>query len=134
MAAIRDVAVFAWSLTGINGSLVSHARGEPKGESLPPGGLPVWDPNAGPQADEKWNGFSTSTHRRVEDVDPEIKEEELNSSDDEVLWKRISEQPPWRRPKRRPHQEAFGSDLDFPEPKDPDGRESQSRRRRLGTK
>lgn len=40
---IRDVAVFAWALTGINGSLAEHSRGTPSGESQPPDGLPVWD-------------------------------------------------------------------------------------------
>ena len=51
MNSIREVAVFAWSLTGINGSLEQYARGTPTGESQPPGGLPIWDPNsnAGPE-------------------------------------------------------------------------------------
>jgi len=44
MQSIRDVAVFAWALTGINGSLASFARGSPTGESQPPEGLPVWNP------------------------------------------------------------------------------------------
>ncbi|KAI9678302.1 MAG: hypothetical protein M1817_006247 [Caeruleum heppii] len=43
MASIREVAVFAWSLTGINGSLAQYGRGKPVGESQPPDGLPVWD-------------------------------------------------------------------------------------------
>ena len=46
MNTIRDVAVFAWALTGINGSLERYGRGTPSGESQPPGGLPVWDPNS----------------------------------------------------------------------------------------
>lgn len=41
---IRDVAVFAWALTGINGSLADYAKGEPKGESQPPDGFPIWAP------------------------------------------------------------------------------------------
>ena len=51
MNSIREVAVFAWSLTGINGSLEQYARGTPTGESQPPSGLPIWDPNsnAGPE-------------------------------------------------------------------------------------
>ena len=51
MNSIREVAVFAWSLTGINGSLKEYGRGMPSGESLPPHGYPVWDPNsdAGPE-------------------------------------------------------------------------------------
>jgi hypothetical protein len=43
MQSIRDVAVFAWALTGINGSLVDYARGNPVGESQPPEGFPVWN-------------------------------------------------------------------------------------------
>ena len=51
MNSIREVAVFAWSLVGINGSLVKYGRGTPSGESQPSSGLPVWDPNsnAGPE-------------------------------------------------------------------------------------
>jgi hypothetical protein len=44
MSTIRDVAVFAWALTGINGSLAEYARGTPKGESQPPEGFPIWNP------------------------------------------------------------------------------------------
>ncbi|KAK3638397.1 hypothetical protein LTR56_003547 [Elasticomyces elasticus] len=49
MAAIRDQAVFAWALTGINGSLADMAQGKARGESTPAGGYPVWtsDPRAG---------------------------------------------------------------------------------------
>ena len=43
MNSIREVAVFAWALTGINGSLEQYSRGTPSGESQPPGGLPIWD-------------------------------------------------------------------------------------------
>lgn len=46
MASIRDVAVFAWSLTGINGNIASYGRGTPSGEAVPPAGLPMWDPLA----------------------------------------------------------------------------------------
>ena len=45
MNSIREVAVFAWSLTGINGSLAQYGRGRPTGQSLPPGGLPIWKPD-----------------------------------------------------------------------------------------
>ena len=45
MNSIREVAVFAWSLTGINGSLARYGRGRPTGQSLPPGGLPIWKPD-----------------------------------------------------------------------------------------
>jgi hypothetical protein len=42
MNAIREQAVFAWALTGINGSLAAYGQGKPTGESLPLNGLPVW--------------------------------------------------------------------------------------------
>lgn len=47
MSSIRDVAVFAWAVVGINGELAAYGRGVPQGEAQPPEGLPVWDPNAG---------------------------------------------------------------------------------------
>lgn len=47
MRSIRDVAVFAWALVGINGNLAAFSRGLPRGDASPPDGLPVWDPNAG---------------------------------------------------------------------------------------
>lgn len=49
MNTIREVAVFAWALTGINGSLAQFSRGKPTGEAQPPGGLPIWSdaPDAG---------------------------------------------------------------------------------------
>lgn len=50
MQSIRDVAVFAWALTGINGSLVDYARGKPIGESQPPQGFPIWNPLPDPAA------------------------------------------------------------------------------------
>ncbi|KAL8997583.1 MAG: hypothetical protein Q9169_003201 [Polycauliona sp. 2 TL-2023] len=54
MNTIREVAVFAWALTGINGSLSQYSRGKPSGESQPPQGMPVWSarPNAGPMAEQ----------------------------------------------------------------------------------
>jgi hypothetical protein len=45
MRAIRDVAVFAWGLTGINGCLVDYAKGTPRGDSQPADGLPIWTPD-----------------------------------------------------------------------------------------
>ncbi|OCK72810.1 hypothetical protein K432DRAFT_411456 [Lepidopterella palustris CBS 459.81] len=47
MNSIRDVAVFAWALTGINGSLAEYSRGKPTGESQPPEGFPIWAPEPG---------------------------------------------------------------------------------------
>jgi hypothetical protein len=64
MNSIREVAVFAWSLTGINGNIASYGHGTPRGEAIPPTGLPIWDPfgqsspgERGPknQALERWN-------------------------------------------------------------------------------
>ncbi|KAK8091070.1 hypothetical protein PG994_000575 [Apiospora phragmitis] len=46
MSSIRDVAVFAWALVGINGTLAAHSRGVPQGEAQPPDGIPIWDPSA----------------------------------------------------------------------------------------
>lgn len=119
MAAIRDVAVFAWSLTGINGSLLDYSSGSPVGEALPPGGLPIWDPNADADPQNLYNGFSGSRHRPFEGMDEPFraprKEDELGSSDDEVLWKRSATMPAWRRPKRRGHGDAFGGPGENPE-------------------
>jgi len=44
MNSIRDVAVFAWALTGINGNIASYSRGTPRGEAAPAYGYPIWDP------------------------------------------------------------------------------------------
>ncbi|KAK1980945.1 hypothetical protein LZ30DRAFT_750391 [Colletotrichum cereale] len=46
MNSIRDVAVFAWALVGINGNLATYTRGLPR-DHAQPDGLPVWDPSAG---------------------------------------------------------------------------------------
>ena len=54
MNSIREVAVFAWALTGINGSLAQYTQGTPTGESQPPAGLPVWqDSNSGVEANQR---------------------------------------------------------------------------------
>jgi len=45
MNAIREVAVFAWALTGINGNISNYARGTPHAPAVPPQGFPVWDRN-----------------------------------------------------------------------------------------
>ncbi|KAI9875908.1 MAG: hypothetical protein M1830_007794 [Pleopsidium flavum] len=58
MNSIREVAVFAWSLTGINGSLAQYGRGKPTGESQPPEGLEIWDPHyTGGQDNNHHHGF-----------------------------------------------------------------------------
>ena len=55
MQSIRDVAVFAWALVGINGSLAEYAdpRAKPVGEAQPPDGFPIWDPPLGNEQREK---------------------------------------------------------------------------------
>ena len=66
MSSIREVAVFAWALTGINGSLAQYTRGTPTGESQPPGGLPVWEPHLSVVAEaERRDGYfdNVQTHK-----------------------------------------------------------------------
>jgi hypothetical protein len=46
MRSIRDVAVFAWALVGINGNLAEYGRGAPR-DRAQPDVLPIWDPQAG---------------------------------------------------------------------------------------
>jgi hypothetical protein len=112
MAAIRDVAVFAWSLTSINGSLAQYGVGQPTGEALPPGGLPIWDPHdLNGKVNDMYNGFAGSRHRPLESTSGSaVRTDDLSSSDDEVLWKRDTTMSAWRRPKRRAHGDAFGED------------------------
>jgi hypothetical protein len=115
LTAIREVAVFAWSLTGINGDLARYGRGTPTGESLP-SGLPIWDPDSSDPDGDKYNGFMTGSHRPVDAeaieriFDPDRKEEDVTSSDEEIIFKRVPTIPAFKRPKRRLREEAFGSD------------------------
>jgi hypothetical protein len=44
MQSIKDVAVFAWSLAGINGNMAAYGKGNPRGESQPEH-LPILDPH-----------------------------------------------------------------------------------------
>lgn len=44
LSTIRDVAVFAWGIVGINGSLEQYRKGQPRGDALPPDGIPIWNP------------------------------------------------------------------------------------------
>ena len=155
MSAIRDVAAFAWSLTGINGAMVDLAHGKPSGEAQPPGGLPIWDPSANADPENQYNGFSGSAHRPINQAQVDrldkvnvrdgvdghitspIKEDtkspkaiDESSSEDEVVWKRAPTMPEWRRPPRRAHRDAFGSEADTKEDEDED-KASNSQRRRL---
>ncbi|KAF2835212.1 hypothetical protein M501DRAFT_942236 [Patellaria atrata CBS 101060] len=59
MNSIRDVAVFAWALTGINGSLAQYSRGKPSGESQPKE-FAVWAPENVPESSEGYHSGSTS--------------------------------------------------------------------------
>ncbi|KAI0380091.1 hypothetical protein F5Y04DRAFT_106100 [Hypomontagnella monticulosa] len=46
MKSIRDVAVFAWALVGINGNIAAYGRGTPRESSQPQTGPPTRDPKA----------------------------------------------------------------------------------------
>lgn len=48
MRSIRDVAVFAWAVTGINGTLASYGQGRPRIGAQPADGLPIWESNSSP--------------------------------------------------------------------------------------
>lgn len=63
MSAIRDQAIFAWALTGINGSLAKYGSGKPIGNSLPQDGLPIWasDPRLGEVSDQGSSSGNDST-------------------------------------------------------------------------
>ena len=60
MDTIRDIAVFAWALTGINGSIAAYSRGKPFGEAQPPN-LPIWDPQSG--AGMEYNRYNNNVQR-----------------------------------------------------------------------
>lgn len=70
MSAIREQAIFAWALTGINGGLADHARGQPHASATPEQGLPIWESDVlrqGPVDGEKKqeNGLYPSQERRL---------------------------------------------------------------------
>ncbi|KAI1381802.1 hypothetical protein F4677DRAFT_4806 [Hypoxylon crocopeplum] len=46
MKSIRDVAVFAWALVGINGNIAAYGRGVPRENSQPHDEIPAWDQRA----------------------------------------------------------------------------------------
>ena len=66
MRAIRDVAVFAWALVGINGNIARYGRGVPRGDAQPHNSLSAWDFKAKktqylvtePHASQHWSGVS----------------------------------------------------------------------------
>jgi hypothetical protein len=69
MSVIREQAVFAWALTGINGSLAEHAKGKPTGSSAPSDGFSVWAndaaQNTGSTESHHDNGRSHGDERRA---------------------------------------------------------------------
>lgn len=96
MNTIREVAVFAWSLTGINGSLAQYSRGSPSGESQPPGGMPIWDPASNADPENFYNGFADNHTRRVYRSEAGSGSSGSGSgSDGEVVWRRAAEMPEW---------------------------------------
>ncbi|KAI1462095.1 hypothetical protein F4805DRAFT_193783 [Annulohypoxylon moriforme] len=70
MKSIRDVAVFAWAVVGINGNLAAYGRGVPRESAQPQEGLPAWDPKAPnssyhslePQQPQQWTASSSESH------------------------------------------------------------------------
>lgn len=70
MSSIRDVAVFAWALTGINGSLAEYSRGKPIGESLPPEGYPIWAPNGHGESSGSSSGYASGSLSGSSSRDP----------------------------------------------------------------
>ncbi|GAB7351939.1 hypothetical protein MBLNU459_g2475t1 [Dothideomycetes sp. NU459] len=68
MNSIREQAIFAWALTGINGSLHQYTTGKPVGECLPVDGLPIWesDPMADFTRTDSGSGGAGSTfHKEI---------------------------------------------------------------------
>ncbi|USW54256.1 Putative PAS domain-containing protein [Septoria linicola] len=67
MAAIREQAVFAWALTGINGMLAEYGHGKPTGESLPQDGLPIWesDPKHRKKEDSTDSAYSSGRSAHI---------------------------------------------------------------------
>jgi PAS domain S-box-containing protein len=59
MNAIREQAVFAWALTGINGMLAAYGEGKPVGESVPDGGFPVWADDPRNHRDDSSTGYNS---------------------------------------------------------------------------
>lgn len=59
MQSIRDIAVFAWALVGINGSLADHSTGKPRGESQPPAGPAIWQPYPNGVCEPEMQGRNT---------------------------------------------------------------------------
>lgn len=73
MSSIRDCAVFAWALTGINGCLADYSHGVPRGESQPFAGLPIWERDASPyQQHDRISNYSASDRSRFAQPKPSV--------------------------------------------------------------
>lgn len=110
MNTIRDVAVFAWALTGINGSLAQYSRGKPTGESQPPDGLPVW--NGGPSnglGGERSNGHDIYMNGNTPGEPPGQQTNDTNSS--YYYANHHNNNIDWQRPQIYPQQKAFYNGL-----------------------
>lgn len=94
MQSIREVAVFAWSLVGINGSLAQYSRGKPTGESQPPGGLPSMDLGSNTRPENpKYTQYATSMHK------PIVPTESANSKlQVQEQWSKTLRIRPWGTP------------------------------------
>lgn len=64
--AIREQAVFAWGLTGINGTLVDYAQGKPVGNAMPQDGVPIWASDPRQSAGSEGSGSSSSSSTKYD--------------------------------------------------------------------
>jgi PAS domain S-box-containing protein len=82
MQSIRDVAVFAWALCGINGNIASYSHGQPSGEAQPPDGLPIWDPEGAETSYEgPWNQAAERWAREAQRQQPSFYQQDSISTD-----------------------------------------------------
>ena len=95
MTSIREVGVFAWALAGINGSLEQYSRGKPKGESQPPGGLPVWSPGIrggeSPRSNSGGNGYGSYSGNNISNSNSNCNNTESNSQGQ--FWNKSTSAP-----------------------------------------
>ena len=108
MDTIREVAVFAWALTGINGSLAQYSRGKPLGESQPPDGLPVWnaDPSQGPDG-QQTNGHATYTDGGINGQTHQQHNNYTNDRYHNYIDYQADRQEPWMQGQQR-HLSSIG--------------------------
>lgn len=77
MNSIKEMAVFAWALAGINGSLADNATGKPHGEAQPPAGLHIWQPKGNvPLAEDGCLADHAVPHERYSEIQPRFGEED----------------------------------------------------------